>query len=206
MNASSREAPGEVAGVILAGGKARRMGGVDKGLVAVNDRPMISYVMDALRPQVSEVLINANRNAERYRELGCSVIADADREFRGPLAGIASGLRAARQPYVAFVPCDSPLLCADLVPRLHAALSADRSRIAVAHDGERLQPVFTLLERGLADDLAAYLDAGGRKIDQWYATHGFAVADFSDRPESFLNINSPADRQALERALDRRRQ
>ncbi|MEJ2602676.1 MAG: molybdenum cofactor guanylyltransferase MobA [Gammaproteobacteria bacterium] len=194
----------EVIGVILAGGKARRMGGVDKGLVPVNERPMITYVIDSLRPQVAEVLINANRNRDRYREFGCRVIADADREFRGPLSGIASGMRATRKPYVAFAPCDSPLLCPDLVPRLHAALSAEGTRIAVAHDGERLQPVFALLERGLLEDLERYLEGGGRKIDQWYATHGYATADFSDRPEAFLNINSPADRRALEAELDQR--
>lgn len=193
----------QVSGVILAGGKATRMGGEDKGLVPVNERPMIDWVIDALRPQVAEVLINANRNHDAYREFGCPVIADADREFRGPLAGFASGLQAAGTPYVVFAPCDSPLLRRDLVTRLYAALSAAHRRIAVAHDGDRLQPVFALLDRGLADDLEQYLADGGRKIDQWYARHGYATADFSDAAGSFSNINSPADRQALEKELAR---
>ena len=202
-NPAPEDGVDQVSGVILAGGKARRMGGVDKGLVTVNGRPMISWVIDVLRPQVAQVLINANRNIDDYRALGFPVIDDGDREFRGPLAGIAAGLRAAAGKYVAFAPCDSPLVCKDLVSRLHAALSAEGSRIAVAHDGERLQPVFALLERSLLDDLVRYLDSGGRKIDRWYDEHGYACADFSDVAGSFANINAPDERQALERRLGR---
>ena len=194
----------QVTGVILAGGRATRMGGVDKGLIPVNGRPMIAWVIDVLRPQVAELLVNANRNLDEYRALGYPIIDDGDREFRGPLAGIASGMRAATNKYVAFAPCDSPLVCDDLVPRLHAALSAAGTRIAVAHDGERLQPVFALLESALLDDLVRYLDSGGRKIDRWYAEHGFARADFSDVAESFANINAPDEKQAVELMLGRR--
>lgn len=196
----------QVTGVIVAGGKATRMGGVDKGLVSIGDRPMIAYAIDALRPQVADVLINANRNHDKYREFGCSVIADGDDDFRGPLAGVASGMLAAPTSYIAFAPCDSPLLCGDLVQRLYSALSTTGSRIAVAHDGDRLQPVFALLDRGLLDDLTRYLDDGGRKIDQWYGTHGYATADFSDVTDSFLNINEPADKRALEDKLAQRAQ
>lgn len=193
----------DVTGVVLAGGRATRMGGVDKGLVPVNGRPMIQWVIDVLRPQVAELLVNANRNLEQYRDFGFPVIDDGDREFRGPLAGIASGLRAAASQYVAFAPCDSPLVCSDLVTRLRAALSRENTRIAVAHDGERLQPVFALLERGLLDDLMRYLDEGGRKIDRWYAEHGYAQADFSDVADSFANINAPDEKRALELQLGR---
>lgn len=189
---------GQVSGVILAGGRATRMGGDDKGLIAVNGRPMIQWVIDVLQPQVGEVLVNANRNLDRYRAFGYPVVDDGDREFRGPLAGIAAGLRAAAGKYVAFAPCDSPLVCNDLVSRLHAALTAETRRIAVAHDGERLQPVFALLERSLLDDLMRYLEKGGRKIDRWYDEHGYARADFSDVAESFANINAPDEKQALE--------
>lgn len=193
----------DVTGVILAGGRATRMGGVDKGLVPVNGRPMITWVIEVLRPQVADVLVNANRNFDRYREFGCPIIDDGDREFRGPLAGIASGMRAATTRYVAFAPCDSPLVCGDLVTRLGAALSLERTRIAVAHDGERLQPVFALLECDLLDDLMKYLDSGGRKIDRWYAEHGYARADLSDVADSFANINAPDEKRTLELKLGR---
>ena len=202
-NPAPDTAVGQVTGVILAGGRATRMGGADKGLIAVNGKPMITWVIDVLRPQVAGILLNANRNLDQYRALGYPVIDDGDREFRGPLAGIASGLRAATTRYVAFAPCDSPLVCDDLVPRLYAALSSAGTRIAVAHDGERLQPVFALLETALLDDLIRYLDSGERKIDRWYAEHGFARADFSDVAESFANINAPEEKQALEQTLGR---
>ena len=194
---------GQVTGVILSGGRATRMGGVDKGLVPVNGKPMISWVIDALRPQVAEIFINANRNLDQYQAFGLPVIDDGDREFRGPLAGIASGMRAASGKYVAFAPCDSPLVCSDLVARLYAAMSSAGTRIAAAHDGERLQPVFALLERSLLDDLVRYLDSGERKIDRWYAEQGFASADFSDVVESFTNINAPEEKKALELTLRR---
>ena len=190
-----------VTGVILAGGRATRMGGVDKGLVPINGRPMIAWVIDVLRPQVADVMINANRNHERYGEFGCPVIDDGDSEFRGPLAGMASAMRTAGTPYIAVVPCDSPLINEELVARLYAAVVSSGSPIAAAHDGERLQPVFALLACDLLADLAGYLDDGQRKIDRWYARHGYATVDFSDMAESFANINAPEDRSALEQSL-----
>jgi len=196
--ASARE---QVTGVILAGGRATRMGGVDKGLVQIGGRPMIAWVVDTLRSQVADVLINANRNHDSYRGFGCDVVDDGDSEFRGPLAGMVSGMRAARTPYIAVVPCDSPLLHGSLVQRLHDAARASGAPIAAAHDGGRLQPVFALLSCELLDDLAGYLDDGERKIDRWYARHGYESVDFSDVAESFANINAPDDKRALERAL-----
>jgi molybdenum cofactor guanylyltransferase len=194
----------QVTGVILAGGKATRMGGVDKGLVPINGRPMVAWVIDALRGQVSGVLINANRSHGRYREFGCPVIDDGDSDFRGPLAGMASAMRAAQTPYIAVVPCDSPLIGNELVERLHAAAASSGSPIAAAHDGDRLQPVFALLACDLLDDLAGYLDDGERKIDRWYARHGYVKVDFSDVSEWFANINAPDDKQALEEVLAER--
>ena len=201
MGAAAASVRDQVTGVILAGGRATRMGGVDKGLVQIGGRPMIAWVVDTLRSQVADVLINANRNHDSYRGFGCGVVDDGDSEFRGPLAGMASGMRAARTPYIAVVPCDSPLLHDSLVQRLHDAARASGAPIAAAHDGERLQPVFALLSCELLDDLAGYLDDGERKIDRWYARHGYESVDFSDVAESFANINAPDDKRALERAL-----
>lgn len=201
MTAADESVREQVTGILLAGGLARRMGGVDKGLVAINDRPMIAWVIDGLRLQVAEILINANRNHEKYGEFGCAVIDDGNLEFRGPLAGFASGMQAAKTPWIVVVPCDSPLVCRDLVRRLHAAVSKEGSQIAVAHDGERLQPVFAMLHRNLFADLVGYLDGGGRKIDHWYERHGYATADFSDAIGTFSNVNAPADKQQLEEEL-----
>ncbi len=188
----------DVTGAILAGGRGKRMGGHDKGMVTLKEKPMIGYIMNALRPQVSTVVINANRNHAFYRQYGCPVIADNLSGFQGPLAGMASCLVHCETTYVATVPCDSPLLPPDLVARLYVALARNHAEISVAHDGNRMQPVFSLLHRSLLDSLSCFLREGERKIDRWFARHNVAMADFSSQPDIFLNINTPADRDALE--------
>lgn len=187
-----------ITAVILAGGRATRMGGMDKGLVELAGRPMIAHVLAALAPQVEHVIINANRNLDRYAGFGWPVVPDDDAGFLGPLAGLAAGLRAAVTPLVLTAPCDCPLLAPDLVARLYSALEQARAEIAVPFDGERLQPVFALVRRELGDSLAAYLAAGDRKIDRWFAQHRLAQVDFSALPETFVNVNDPDERAALE--------
>jgi molybdenum cofactor guanylyltransferase len=190
-----------ITAVILAGGRATRMGGEDKGLVELAGRPMIVHVLAALAPQVEQVIINANRNLDRYAAFGWPVVADEDSGFLGPLAGLAAGLRAAQTPLVITAPCDSPLVATDLVARLYSALEDEDAEIAVPFDGERLQPVFALVRRELGDSLAAYLGGGDRKIDRWFARHRLARVDFSDRPENFVNVNDPDERAAVEARL-----
>ena len=190
-----------ITAILLAGGRATRMGGQDKGLVELAGRPMIAHVLAALAPQVDQVLINANRNLDRYAGFGWPVVPDEDSGFLGPLAGLAAGLRAADTPLVLTVPCDCPLLAPDLAARLYFALEREDAEIAVPFDGERLQPVFALAKAELADSLKAYLDGGDRKIDRWFAQHRLATVDFSDRPENFVNVNDPDERAALELRL-----
>ena len=195
----------EITAVVLAGGKSRRMGGEDKGLVEVAGRPMVAHTIDALRPQTVEIVVNANRNAGAYRTItGCRVIADTVGDFAGPLAGMASALESSTTRLLLTAPCDSPLVTGELGPRLHAALIREGAEIAVAHDGERMQPVFALLTRGLLPDLLAFLAAGERKIDTWYATRHAVTADFSDILDTFLNVNTPQERDRLEQRLARR--
>lgn len=189
---------GDITGLILAGGRGSRMGGVDKGLALFRGRPMVEHAIVRLRSQVGMLIINANRNIERYAALGFPVIPDRRDGFLGPLAGMAAGLEAAQTPYLATVPCDSPLIDTDLIARLARSLARERADAAVAHDGERAHPVFLLLRRELASDLDAFLDAGGRKVDLWLARHRVALTDFSDTPESFRNINNLDDRDELE--------
>ncbi|MFM1891830.1 MAG: molybdenum cofactor guanylyltransferase [Pseudomonadota bacterium] len=191
----------QITGVVLAGGQGRRMGGDDKGLVELAGRPLVSYVLDALRPQVGKVLINANRNSAAYAALGCPVVADDLAGYQGPLAGFVSAMAAADTPYIVTVPCDGPRLPPDLVQRLYGERQAAAAEVAVAHDGERLQPVHALLSTALLTDLRAFLDAGDRKIDLWYARHRMAVVDFSDRPEAFENVNTPQQLSQLEQEL-----
>lgn len=181
----------EITGVILAGGQGRRMGGVDKGLALLNGRPMVSWVLQRIAPQVSEVLINANRNLERYALLGYRVVADEVGGFAGPLAGLQRGLSEARHELVATVPCDSPFLPEDLVTRLAAALGDESVDLAVAKTGNQPHPVFCLCRRRLLPHLNAFLDAGGRKIDAWYSTLNVVEVAFDDEASAFGNINTP---------------
>lgn len=191
-----------ITGVILAGGRAQRMGGVDKGLIWLNGKPMIEHVIAALRAEIDNLLINANRNQERYAAFGYPVIPDIMDGYLGPLAGMASGMRAAGTPYIVTAPCDSPLIAGNLVQRLYETLTREGADISVAHDGERMHPVFALIRRDLLPNLLDFLDSGQRKIDRWYAQHRLAVAYFRDRPGAFRNVNSPEERAELESELE----
>lgn len=190
-----------VAGLVLAGGLGRRMGGEDKGLVEIAGRPMVEFVLEALRPQVGSVMINANRNLDRYAAFGHPVVPDELSGFLGPLAGVASALPYLAADFLLTVPCDAPLLSAHLARRLFDACAAAGADVAVAHDGRRLQPVFMLLRASAGPSLRAYLEGGGRKVDSWFAQVRLAQADFSDEPDCFANVNEPDERQRLEASL-----
>ncbi|MGA8261981.1 MAG: molybdenum cofactor guanylyltransferase MobA [Arenicellales bacterium] len=190
-----------ITGIILAGGRARRMGGVDKGLIPVCGRPMIEHVLGALGGQLGTLIINANRNLPTYRSMGYPVAEDRDGSYSGPLAGMSSGLHAAVTPLCLTVPCDSPLIGADIASRLHQALEKAGAEIAVAHDGERAHPVVNIMSTGLAASIDEFLAAGERKIDRWFDRHRWVYADFSDRPDYFINVNTEDDRLAVEARL-----
>ena len=166
------------------------MGGVDKGLELLDGEPMVVRVLSRLRPQVAEVLINANQNLERYGEFGCRVIPDQVGGFAGPLAGLHRGLAEAAYDLVATVPCDSPFLPDDLVSRLRAPLERAEVDLAVARTGDQPHPVFCSARRRLLPHLEAYLRAGGRKIDAWYATLNVVEVQFDDQAKAFSNINT----------------
>ncbi len=189
-----------ITAVILAGGQGRRMGGMDKGLLEFDGRPLIEILLDKLRRQSVAVLINANRNQALYAGYGHPVVSDELEEYQGPLAGFASAMRAATTDYILTLPCDSPLLVDDYVARFISAQADNGATVNVAFDGERLQPVHALIRVDLLPSLRAFLDRGERKIDRWYAEHDFARVDFSDCADMFRNINTPDDKQALEAA------
>jgi molybdenum cofactor guanylyltransferase len=183
----------DITAIILAGGKGRRMGGLDKGLIEYQGRLLVAHVIERLQPQVGPMLINANRNPEEYQRYGFPVIADSLPDYQGPLAGFIAGLQAANTDVVLVVPCDGPHLPHDLVSRMTKALQRENADISVAHDGKRLQPVYALMSRGVLPSLQACIQSGHRRVDAWYASEKTALADFSDTPESFFNINYPED-------------
>lgn len=188
----------KITGVILAGGKARRMSGIDKGLILLKGAPMIKHVIKRLSPQVSEILINANREIESYQSLGFVVIKDEISDFVGPLAGLHAGMKAAKTEFILSVPCDSPLLPDDLSQRLMAALESQKADIAVAKTDEQHHPVFCVCRTSLAQDLEAYLASGSRKVDDWQKKHAYVEVSFDDNPLAFSNVNTPEELSKLE--------
>ena len=186
-----------ITGLVLAGGRGQRLGGVDKGLQDWRGLPLVDHAIARLAPQVREVMISANRNTALYATRAARVLADASDDFPGPLAGILAGLRAAGPPWLAVVPCDSPLLPTDLFARLARGLADARGAVVQRDhgaDGLRLEPVCCLLATALADDLAAYLAEGGRKVEGWVARHATPVLfDRAEDDAAFANVNTPAD-------------
>jgi molybdopterin-guanine dinucleotide biosynthesis protein A len=200
--------PQDITGLILAGGRGSRMGGVDKGLQNFNGIPLALHTLMRLGPQVETVMVNANRNLSAYESFGASVCPDASADFAGPLSGFLVGLERAETPYVLTVPCDTPRLPLDLAERLAAAMVRENADIAMAaapetnDDGEtqiRTQPVFCLMKIELSESLVKFTHAGGRKIDAWTAQHNTVVVAFDD-PLAFANVNTLNELQALENA------
>ena len=187
----------QVTGLVLAGGMGRRMDSRDKGLVPFRGRPMVAHVIERLAPQVGPMLINANRNTEQYAAYGHPVVGDEVGGFAGPLAGLHAGMRACATPLIVTAPCDSPFLPLDLVARLQMAMQDAIADAAVVRTGGFAQPVFALYQVSLLPSLTAFLEAGGRKIDTWYAQHRVADVDFADEA-AFANINTIEELQAHE--------
>ncbi len=188
-----------ITGVILAGGRGSRMGTVDKGLKPLRGKPMVQWVAERFAPQVSEVLINANQNIDKYQILGYKVIPDEIGGFAGPLAGLHRGLSEASHDLVATAPCDSPFLPKDLIARLSAAMDKAGAELTVAKTGDQPHPVFCLCRTTVLASLTAFLDGGGRKIDAWYAKLKVVEVQFDDQPGAFSNVNTAAELEAFER-------
>jgi molybdopterin-guanine dinucleotide biosynthesis protein A len=191
----------EITGLILAGGRASRMGGVDKGLQNHRGLPLALHALLRLQPQVGELIINANRNLGAYESFGVPVWPDVLTDFAGPLAGFMAGMEHATTPWLISVPCDSPGFPDDLVARLAQAASDADAQIAMPvtlEEGERrTQPVFCLMQNQLLESLVAYTQGGGRKIDAWTAQHRVVEVPFDDA-RAFFNANTLAELQQLQ--------
>ena len=193
----------QITGLVLAGGRGSRLGGLDKGLQLLRGRPLVQHALQRLQPQVGTLMISANRHLDTYRALGWSVWPDADDEHAGPLAGLLAGLQHCGTPWLASVPCDTPDFPADLVERLAqgaAAADADLAIAATREDGAlRSHPVFCLLRRELCPALRASVLAGERKVGRWVASQRCTHVVF-DEAAAFFNANTAADLQWLEAA------
>lgn len=177
---------------ILAGGRAERLGGADKGLQELDGRPLIEFVLAALRLQnVHRLLIVANRNADRYARYA-PTICDSIPDYRGPMAGIAAALAGCATRWLLSVPVDCPRPPGDLLARLLDAARVSDSSAIVAHDGERRQPLFAIYARELATG-AAQAAVEGHGVWQWQDSLRARELDFSDQRAHFCNLNTTAD-------------
>ena len=182
----------DITGAILAGGRGRRMGGADKGLVDYDGRPLIAHVIDAIRPQVGPLILSVNRHQQRYAAFGLAVVRDDDAEFASPLAGIARVFRELDKPYLFIAPCDMPLLPADLAARLAQALTSGGARAAVARSHDVPQPLCMLVVREPEEDLSRFRASGDARVTHWVRGLRHETVDFTDRSTAFRNINAPA--------------
>lgn len=199
MTSIARE---DITGLVLAGGRGSRMGGVDKGLQNHRGMPLALHALLRLQPQVGAAMISANRNLSAYESMGVPVWPDPIEGYAGPLAGLLAGLEHAETPWLVTVPCDTPDFPADFVVRLAeaaAAEGADIAMVATLEDGElRRQPVFCLLRTELIESLVAFLHAGERKFDKWTARHRTVEVPFDDTA-AFFNANTLQELQQLQR-------
>ena len=181
-----------ITGIVLAGGQARRFGGQDKGLIELAGQPLIAHVLQRLRPQVDEILISANRNAERYSAFGHPVIPDREPDFPGPLAGLLAAGQAARHDWLLVCPCDTPFLPDDLAERLIHGAQTSRADLVRAADAQQIHFTVMLMHRRLLPDLAEFIAMGQRRVEAWQGRHRPETVPFPD-PEAFANINTKDD-------------
>lgn len=200
--ASTAIARAGVAGLILAGGQGMRMNGQDKGLVMLRGEPMVAHVARRLAPQVSRLIVSANRHVDLYAPYG-EVLPDGEAElgaWQGPLLGIAAGLAAAQQEaWLVVVPCDTPFLPRDLAARLVGAAESAKAPMAYAMSGGQRHSACMALRTSLLPNLLAYLRAGDRKVGLWQARAGAVEACFDDAPDAFMNVNTPEELARAER-------
>ena len=192
----------DITGLILAGGRAQRMGGIDKGLIPFHNKPLIESAIAKLKPQVQTIVINANRNITKYAGYGYPVIMDETPDFSGPLAGFSVGLKACKTPYLLTSPCDSPLLPNNLAELLSTEMERGDFQLVYASSKEAdgkvwAQPVFCLMHANLQDSLTSFLLKGDLKIDRWFKELRSSTVIFND-PQVFANVNTPEELKSLE--------
>ena len=197
-------APENITGLILAGGRAQRMGGIDKGLIPFLGQPLIASAISRLQNQVCSILINANRNITQYATYGYPVILDETPDFSGPLAGFSAGLQACKTPYLLTSPCDSPMLPLDLGVKLAEQMTRGDFELVYASSKENdgkvwTQPVFCLMRADLLKSLQNFLAKGDLKIDRWFKELHSSTVVF-ENANAFSNVNTPEELKILEEA------
>ena len=190
-----------ITAVILAGGQGSRLSGLDKGLILLQEKNLVQHIIERIRPQVAEIIISANRNIDAYSKLGFSVYKDDIDGYAGPLAGILKALQHCQSEWLLVIPADSPFIPHDLAHRLGENIHTNK--IAIPYDGKNLQPTFALIHKSLAKSLESFLHQGERKARVWMEQQAHTKIDFSDQPNSFININTEDDLQNAEQHFEK---
>lgn len=191
-----------ISAIILAGGRATRMGGIDKGITLLGKKALIAHVIARLAPQVDEIIINANREINTYKVFGYPVLQDEIADYSGPLAGIQLGLKHAKFDYLLTAPCDTPLLPLNLAKQLETALLQHGADIAVAASEGSAHPVFCLCKKSVLPSLNDFLQKGDRKVSAWQKSLNYVEVNFNDCDDAFINLNTPEDLARLESKLE----
>ncbi len=178
--------------VILAGGQGSRMGGCDKGLVALGPRPLVEWTVETVRPLVERLIISCNRNEPRYRLLADAVVSDQLAGFPGPLAGIQSALDIARGSHLLILPCDTPWVSRELLQQLAAEARKHPDAIVVTEQGGRLEPLHAVIPVAYAASLTDYLQSGQRAVRRWYQQYPIRMVSACDQ-QQLANINTPQE-------------
>jgi len=181
----------DICGVVIAGGQGSRVGYQQKALLPYNGEPILKPILKVLTPQVSQAWVNANAELERYKPLNDDLFSDEYQGFLGPLAGMHAAWKYLDADWAVFVPCDNPNLPKDFVERLINAYNNRPNPIVVVHDGERLQPLYMLMHRSMAEALGKAIDIGHLSVNRWVKENDFTAASFADCcPQAFQNMNT----------------
>ena len=195
----------DITAVILAGGKGSRMGNHDKGLIKLADKPLIEYVINTIQQKVDHIIISANRNIDEYSQFEFPVICDEKNEFNGPLSGICEALKICTTKYLLVLPCDCPFLEADIIEKLYTSAEENNSDVVLIHDGQFLQPLFSLISKSALTSLEQCIAANNFKAKQWMTDQKHSIVE-DNRPMIFFNINNKNDLENAEKMLLSRKQ
>lgn len=175
--------------VILSGGRATRLNGVDKGLYLFQEKPLISYVLNRLKPFVSDIVISANRSIDEYQNFGYHVVSDGNADYEGPLKGLSEALDVCQQDKVLVTTCDMPFLPDNLLSLFN---NKSESKIQIISVAQRMQLCF-LMDKDLLASLNTYLSSGGKRVMQWIKSNNYSEIEYSGSESHFKNFNRPED-------------
>jgi len=190
----------DITAVILAGGKASRMEGLDKGLVKLANKALIEYVINTIQQHVDQILISANRNIDQYQQFGFPVISDDKNEYNGPLSGICEALKRCNSKYLLVLPCDCPFIEVDIIEKLYKSAEKNNSDVVLIHDGQFLQPLFSLISKNALPSLEECIAAKNFKVKQWMTEQKHSIIK-DNRTMMFFNINNKNDLESAEKLI-----